>query len=418
MKAKVYGIRISIGLIVPAIVMIAITTIVKSECAIISLLNNVGIGVLGSSIVVLLISIGEYSVEKKRNLIDYCILAEEAVKQFRSIKYFHFSEETDLLLAFYEEQSKNEFWKDFGRPEETVEKEKLISSYKSASLFLDNSSDEQCDLILDTRLKIKIEELKKSMESYIKVSDYSIKTLINCYSTLYFFTEKEMRRSLGETARDDIFISIAKQKSIIDEKSRHFRMYMNGESNNLAAVYRILKDIQQSLFSVEEATDLFEFAVRPFRFVGGILQLVAELIRFMLRLLEFVPGFIKRFFVFGEFLVQLVQFSLRVVQLDLPRLCAFVAFTERLRGVFERGGQQGDFLFLLFDFFVQNPASCGDSLHRPVLLVKLRGNEGQLRAEHLERGVDVLQGGLKLLFALNTQFQAEVAHGKSPAFLG
>lgn len=162
--------------------------------------------------------------------------------------------------------------------------------------------------------------------------------------------------------------------------------------------------------------DFFEFAVRPFRFVSGILQLVAELIRFMLRLFKFVSGFIKRFF-FSEFLVKLVQLGLRIVQLNLPCLCAFVAFTERLRGVFKCGSQQGDSLFLLFDFLVKNLASCLNSLLRLVLLVKLRGNKGQLRAEHLERGVDVFQGGLELLFTLNAQFQAEgIRHGKSPAF--
>jgi len=255
MKSKVYGIRISSVLVAVAIVMIVVAVLIKDCAAVSSLLNNLGMGVFGSSIVVLLVSIGEYQVEKKRTLLDYYHLASDISIQFYGIKYFHFTEETDLLIAYQKESKDNELWRKLGRPDKTEAKDKLIEHYITEGLITEELTQVQKDYIPEVRLEITTDKLLKAFESYVHLFEVSTKDLTESFSNIYFFSKQETKNVLFDLILRKIQNPIAEKMNFVGEKSYHFKVFLNGETKNLAAVYNILKDAQKPFFDVDIKTN-------------------------------------------------------------------------------------------------------------------------------------------------------------------
>ena len=182
--------------------------------------------------------------------------------------------------------------------------------------------------------------------------------------------------------------------------------------------------------ALEDAAQLFKLAAGFFCLLPSIVDLTAHvpgvfcgvvhLIRHLghrlLRIRIAVAGFGERVVVGFQFALHVVEGGFRIVQLDLPALGAAVVFLKGLRRIFQRLPQHLDFLLLRIDLLVQNLRTGGDGLHGGVVFAELGRHQFHLRAENFEGLVDVRNGLFELLFALKTDFQAEIVCHTAASF--
>ena len=246
MKSKVYGIRISSVLVAVAIVMIAVAVLIKDCETISSLLNNLGMGVFGSSIVVLLVSIGEYSVEKRTTLLDYYSLCIEAKRAFKKINYYCYDEEAEAMIDYMFKKWESDFYHPLFEKDFLECQEKIRRFYK---INQPDSVPEINEEYLNRVWKRVKETLDKRIEEYVDF-DFSIQKLDHYYNALFFFSKRENKKYKN-------WIDINLQ-SYITEMYRNVK-YCSDHISNLdihdTAYYPVIAELitgtQTSLYSVD-----------------------------------------------------------------------------------------------------------------------------------------------------------------------
>lgn len=253
MKGKVFTIKISIMLLVLSLVLVGISFLVCND-TISLLLNSLGFGILGSCVVTLAVSIGEYHNEKRIALENYYSEAHRVMASFSKLLYFDFNEEMDLLIAYHREQKNNEMWNSLMKSplkNDQTEKEKLIDYYKKIGLCLKNFNEEQIEAVINARKQISFDRIEETIDSYIKLSNISLKELENAYGHLCFFT-KHGKKKYQELIYTDLHNKAREMLHTIIEASFHFNNYKTGKEASIGIVYDVLKKISPNIFEKTE----------------------------------------------------------------------------------------------------------------------------------------------------------------------
>ena len=241
MKSKVYGIKISSVLVAVAVVMIVVAAFIKDCATVSSLFNNLGMGVFGSSIVVLLVSFGEYNVEKRKALENYYLCCKDADYAFKKIKYFEYSDETRLILDYLEICEYNNSFH-FKVKDETKALNKIIEYYKE--IEIEGINSENIAGVID----VVYERIKKTIDIHIKQYedfDYDTKRIEHCYGELNFLTSNGNKK-YKYWIYDNLHELIRKEQKNVN----NFAMKMNNYNQ------------KDSAFSYKKKAELLEEAHR------------------------------------------------------------------------------------------------------------------------------------------------------------
>ena len=146
MKGKKYGIIVSVITMIISLVLILLFNWCDKEKY--ELLLNIIIGVLGSSVVTLIISISDYIVAKREALEEYFSQVYKIIIAFGKIKYVHI---TDRVLESAKYKTECELKKCFGAKTSTMDS---IMEYYDENNYWDNyceklSSEEKEQIILE-----------------------------------------------------------------------------------------------------------------------------------------------------------------------------------------------------------------------------------------------------------------------------
>ena len=146
MKGKKYGIIVSVITMIISLVLILLFNWCDKEKY--ELLLNIIIGVLGSSVVTLIISISDYIVAKREALEEYFSQVYKIIIAFGKIKYVHI---TDRVLESAKYKTECELKKCSGAKTLTMDS---IMEYYAENNYWDNyceklSSEEKEQIILE-----------------------------------------------------------------------------------------------------------------------------------------------------------------------------------------------------------------------------------------------------------------------------
>lgn len=250
-KGKKYGI------IVSAIIMIIalISTLLVNWCdkEKYELLSNIIIGVLGSSVVTLIVSFSDYIVAKRETLENYFSQVYKIIIAFGKIEYVHISDsvlesakyktESDLrkclaantptmdgIMEFYD---KNNYWDNYPVELSSEDKQQIISM----------QVEEDCDII------------EKAMNNYLQIENLSYEAVENAFGRISFLFDKSKKhpyeekyfkvwiyRNLHEKLRDMI--------NKIRLQNRSFKEYQKGESKNIFVVAEGIDKLNKEFFEI------------------------------------------------------------------------------------------------------------------------------------------------------------------------
>lgn len=217
-------------------------------------LLNVFIGVLGSSVVTLVISIADYIVAKRDALEDYFNQIYKIIVAFNKIKYI------DIDERVYESAKyKNGVYMEKLFDAKRTDMDEILEYYTKQHYFdmhpQDLTIDEKKEII-SVQVDKDISKILKAMKSYLTFEDISYEDVENAYRRISFFTDapkwsgklNKYRVWLYETFHENLRNMIR----IIRLENYHFKLYEEQEANNLLVITRKIDELNERFFVKKE----------------------------------------------------------------------------------------------------------------------------------------------------------------------
>lgn len=231
-----------------------------------SFIENFSFAVFGSALLGFVMSLIEYYVSRKKALENYYLEAIKVLNLFSIIKYFFFAEPKDLVQEYFSEEIVNEILLNRKRSKyncslykhmESVWRKTLDIPEPEFSLFAHQQFDET--------VKSYRHSVISTIESYIKVSEKNIAFLDTAYAELDFvFKNKSLRNMIYKEIHKPLF----EHKNLIDEKSYHFRTYLQANHGNTPVMLDYIDELQKTLFTVKKSShDQFDFFIIYYTFL-------------------------------------------------------------------------------------------------------------------------------------------------------
>ena len=251
MKGKKYGIIVSIITMVISLILILLANWCDKEKY--ELLSNIFYGVLGSSVVTLIISVSDYIVAKREALEDYCSQIYKTIVEFGKIKYVHI---TDKMYESAKYKTEYELKKCYGAEPPQMDS---ILEYYDKEKYWDNyceklSTEEKKQIILE-QIEKDCNDIEKAMNYYLEIETLSYEAVENAFwrisflfdkSEKHFNEEKHFRvwiyRNLHEKLRNMI--------NTIRSENYYFKLYQDGESKNIFDVAQKIDSLNKKMFEI------------------------------------------------------------------------------------------------------------------------------------------------------------------------
>lgn len=252
MKGKKYGIIVSvITMIITFILILMINWCNKDKY---ELLSNILIGILGSSVVTLIISISDYVVAKRVALEDYYNEVYKVMAAFSKIQYTHISERVIVSAKF---RAEVELQKIFGK--ESFDMDEIMDYYNKHHYFdvyLDELTDDEKNQIILEQVNDDVVKIIKAMNSYLQFDDVSYEGVENAYRRISFLIDKS-KWSYGREKAYRIWLyqnfheRLRKMLNTIYLENNHFNLYKNQDENNILVIAEKIKDLNDKLFEIK-----------------------------------------------------------------------------------------------------------------------------------------------------------------------
>ena len=256
MKGKKYGIIVSVMIMIVSLILILLVNLCDREKY--ELLSNISIGVFGSSVVTLIISISDYIVAKREALEDYYSQAYKIIVAFGKIKYVRI---TDIALENIKYKTECELKKCFGA--ESPELEGILDYYDKNNYWDNNaeqlSTEEKSQIILE-QIEKDCAKIEKAMDSYLEFENLSYEKVENAFGKLSFLYDKSKKHPDDEKYfRAWIYINLHdKLRNMIKTirlENYHFKLYKEGESKNLFVAAQKIDELNKQLFEIVNDTN-------------------------------------------------------------------------------------------------------------------------------------------------------------------
>ena len=249
MRKSAIGTRISFIIMLLSILILGCTVFI-SCVEIAQVLQNIGYGILGSSVVSFIIMLAEYFTTKRKTLETYYFSAINTVEQFYKCKYVKITKADSLIAQFkwsydtYKMLHPNELGGFF------TEHEKLINAIcEQAFGFIDMPRDDSLVSQLLLIYEKRDDELKTAMKTYCDLIRYKRDQFECDYGDIYYLCAiKKKRKDIFNTIHNPI----QKKHNEIKEEGRYFGQYLNGEITNSAIIYDYLQRAICALYEINE----------------------------------------------------------------------------------------------------------------------------------------------------------------------
>lgn len=218
------------------------------------LLLNISIGIIGSSLVSLFMSISSYLTEKKKTLYNYYQTFYRKIIDIDCIEYYDSEIDEDLFIKYLQERINNDNFSKIGLKKQKHEyKERIIEELKNKNKYLLKYMNEK-ELVNNISKNLeewtadeikKIEEILKKYQEVARIPIYDLKSILGDISFLF-------GNNTLKYINNELHGPLCDFMGRIKHFDYHISLYLNGKGN-LAAVTQMLFELQNNyLFSIEE----------------------------------------------------------------------------------------------------------------------------------------------------------------------
>ena len=247
MKSKVIGAYVSLVLMFFACGII-ICFHLWSIC-ISNALINIGYGILGSSVVTLVITYSEYFIEKKKNLETFLLSIYDCLHVISKIDYLEIDQEKRIVADF---NYLNIF------PVLTEEQQKIVDrkleEYKkyfiSCKAINENISNEQFIEFLKQKDNQLQKEIRETIQSYIVFGEYSMNKVDSSYNDIYFIRFKKGKEK-KDILYEQFYSKLYRIHRKVEIESGHFKKYLEGEITNIPVILDKINELNEEFFKIE-----------------------------------------------------------------------------------------------------------------------------------------------------------------------
>lgn len=244
MKSKVIGVYVSLILMLIAGGLIIIFTLIATCVS--NALLNIGYGILGSSVVTLVITFSEYFIEKRKGLESYLIAIYECLSCISKIQYTKTVEEKYFIAKFDYKSWFNSFNDSLSEEQIQPYKEYFISNGKVNK----DISDTEFLNFMQEKIKVQREKMKTVMQTYIDFAEFSMEKVNESYANIYF-----LNFSINKKKRQNLYDTFLKKLNETHRKveiqSRHFNDYIKAENGNMPVMLGKIEELNKLFFREE-----------------------------------------------------------------------------------------------------------------------------------------------------------------------
>lgn len=228
---------------------VGLLCIVVFYCTDIKLGYDLALAIFGSALLGFIMSVIEYSVERRRAMEVFWKEALKVLKLLRKIKPIDISEPQDILLACLVEEENNKTTQDFGDLVATDLGLKITHSARDAYIeWMEENEQftftEVDDIeailigIYNQRIQLAHAMFDRTFQTYIKMSEISLSELDNAYGNLDFiFANKSIRQE----AFNKIYDRIRSIRDSIAAKARDFKTYADDKSGFIISAKKAME---------------------------------------------------------------------------------------------------------------------------------------------------------------------------------
>lgn len=250
MKAKKYGVYISISIIIVFSVMLLVFT--KYENKMNEVWSNLIIGIIGSAVVTFILTLTEYIVEKRNALENYYNEAYKIWFAFNKIEYYAI---TPRVMASAKYLTAIAFQNTLNRKNDNAINE-LIDFYDKnngwqnypETLLIEDKKE-----IAINNAKIDEESILNAMKGYLSFENLSYESMERGFGQLSFLVcSRKRKKSLIRWLYYEIHDKIRDFINTIKLENYHFKLYEKGENKNILVIADKIKKLNDKLFKNEE----------------------------------------------------------------------------------------------------------------------------------------------------------------------
>lgn len=256
MKGKKYGIIVSVITMIVSLILILFVNLCDKDNY--ELFSNIFIGVFGSSVVTLIISISDYIVSKREALEDYYRQVYKIIVAFGKIKYVRI---TDISLENMKYKTECELKKCLGKQPPQMDD---IIDYYDKNNYWDNYSE---NISTEGKSQIIIEQIEKdcanigkALDSYLEFENLSYEKVENAFGRISFLFDKSEKHPDNEKyfrvwIYRNLHDKLRNMINTIRLENYHFKLYKEGDNKNLFVVTQKIDELNKQLFEIVNDTD-------------------------------------------------------------------------------------------------------------------------------------------------------------------
>ena len=211
--------------------------------------QNIGYGVLGSSIVSFVVMLSEYFTSKRESLEQYYLAAIEINNQFLKCKYERLTRLDIALAELKWNYNAHQIMQQITQ-ENFVDKNR--TSIDEICGLLGLSSNEPRDDNLVAQFLAMFEKrdivLRQIMNEYLSLADYKRTEFETAFGNLFFIFDIKKKR---EKVYNCIHRPIQVKHKEIQIQCKHFKGYLSGKVTNALVIYDYLQQAIQLLYDVK-----------------------------------------------------------------------------------------------------------------------------------------------------------------------
>lgn len=260
MKSNCKSLRLSIllAIIFSCLTFLFICLFLNYRLEIFEIIMNLLIGLLGSTMVALLLNIPTYNVSKRQLLESYWEEVERLTRLINKVDYLFCDYDSEVVISYIHSLKQKPWIDEFNK----VSKKKIPADYKKYKEILvkcfqtentelkeklskhgfDIYSSEQVDKYLQ-KFKTEYDEI---INEYINLSKESTSKLNVLIGNMEFLCGKKKMIEIHKKTYQPLYELLNK----IKEEAYHFNLYLKGEGNEAVCVEKVL-ELQKELFNVK-----------------------------------------------------------------------------------------------------------------------------------------------------------------------
>lgn len=238
MQAKKYGFLVSLVLLVFSTLSLLLVESVAQFW------TNIFIGIFASSLVTTVVYLSDYFITKSKTLEDYYLCLLDVIAILSEVVYFDNYQPIDIMRKYWHEEFNSEIYKQMGIEPPTKAYYELLDYYIASSGNL---------AIAQSRLKYESkalsDKLEKSIDSYLRIRDFSFTDIESAYGNLDFLAGN---RKFRAWIYNEIHNYSREKIHYVKEVAFHFDQYRKKEGGSKAVMLDYVTKLQDIFFEHDE----------------------------------------------------------------------------------------------------------------------------------------------------------------------